>query len=340
MKRLLALFLSLVSCLSLVCASACNDQSSNPNGENKTLTFYAPDGAPALAVAKFINDGENFGIDNVNVEYNVVASSDIGPVMMQGKGDFIVMPVNAASKLYKASSNAPYVMTAVLTHGNLYLMSSVGTTSLQDLKGQVVGVIGQGLVPDLTFRAILSDNGLLGDVVVGNTATPDKITIQYFEKAPDMIPLLKQGALKIGLLPEPACTNLTKVASNHTWTRMDVQELYDAQSKSYPQAVLMVKKSVYQQYKTKIDGMQSLFSQNVEWVKTNTEQAVQAVNAKLKEGVTPSLVASNVTPSVVDNCKIFYQASSVAKTDVINYINKIIAIVPNSAVAIAQDFFA
>ena len=139
MKRLLALFLSLVSCLSLVCASACNDQSSNPNGENKTLTFYAPDGAPALAVAKFINDGENFGIDNVNVEYNVVASSDIGPVMMQGKGDFIVMPVNAASKLYKASSNAPYVMTAVLTHGNLYLMSSVGTTSLQDLKGQVRG---------------------------------------------------------------------------------------------------------------------------------------------------------------------------------------------------------
>ena len=341
MKRLLALFLSLVACLSLIFASACNDKPEPPSGETKTLTFYAPDGAPALAVAKFINDGENFGIDNVNVEYNVVASSDIGPVMMQGKGDFIVMPVNAASKLYKASSNAPYVMTAVLTHGNLYLMSSIGTTSLQDLKGQVVGVIGQGLVPDLTFRAILSDNGLLGDVVVGNTATPNKITINYsYKKAEDMIPLLEQGKIKIGLLPEPACTNLTKVASNHTWTRMDVQELYDAQSKSYPQAVLMVKKSVYQQYKTKIDGMQSLFSQNVEWVKTNTEQAVQAVNAKLKEGVTPSLLASNVTPSVVDNCKIFYQASSIAKTDVINYINKIIAIVPNSAAAIAQDFFA
>ncbi len=336
MKKLLTLILSVITLCTCSFAFACKNTDDDP----KTFSFYAPDGAPALAVAKFISDGENFGLPQATVNYNVVSSGDIGGVMIQGKGDFIVMPVNAASKLYKANSDSPYVMTAVLTHGNLYLMSSDGTSSLDSLKGKVVGVIGQGLVPDLTLKAILSDNGKIHDVVVGNTATDGKITLRYFEKAPDMIPLLKQGVLSVGLLPEPAATNLTKVASNRTWTRVDVQELYDANAKAYPQAVLMVKKRVYSAYKTQIDAMGNAFTQNVQWVKQNTELAVSAVNAKLKEGATPSLVATNITSAVVDNCKIYYQASSSAKTDVINYINKIIAVDNASAKAITNDFFA
>ena len=337
MKRLFLILVSVLMTLTMVFAFGCNRQKSEGEG---TLSFYCPDGAPALSVAKFINDGENFGITNYKVNYKVVASGDIGPTLMKAEADFIVIPVNAASKLYKAKPDSPYVMAAVLTHGNLYLMTSDGTSSLSELKGKVVGVIGQGLVPDLTLRAILSDNDLLDEVVVGDTATQGKITFRYFEQAPDMIPLLKQGVLTCGLLPEPAATNLTKVASNRTWNRLDVQELYDSEAKAYPQAVLMVRKSVYQTYKQQIDGMQTMFAQNIEWVKENTQLAVKAVNANLKQGVTPSLVEANINTAVVDNCKIYYQSSTDAQTDVINYINKIIAIEPTSAKAITQDFFA
>jgi NitT/TauT family transport system substrate-binding protein len=175
--------------------------------------------------------------------------------MQQGKGDFIVMPVNAASKLYKAKADSAYVLAAVITHGNLYIVSNEQLT-LSNLKGKVIGVIGQGLVPDLTLKAILSDNDLLADVVVGDTATEGKITVRYFAAAPDMLPLLKQGKLSVGLLPEPAATKLkTKVAADKTWYTLDVQELYDEQAKAYPQAVLMVKKSVYEANKEKVEGM-------------------------------------------------------------------------------------
>lgn len=329
MKKLLSMFLATILCFT---AFGCAPQSDNGP---KKLSFYAPDGAPALAIAKFINDSENFGIDGV-VDYHVVSASDIGPIMSQGKGDFIVMPVNAASKLYKSE----YVMSAVITHGNLYLMSSDGTNTLEGLKGKVVGVIGQGLVPDLTLRAILSDNNLLQDTIVGDTATEGKITLKYFNDATGMIPMLKQGKLSVGLLPEPAATNLTKVAGDKTWTRVDVQELYDSQVKAYPQAVLMVRKSLYTAFKEQIDGMKELFDSNVQWIKDNTADAVNAVNAKLKEGVTPSLDANKITATVIDNCKIYYQSATDAKASVESYLQKIIAINAQSANQVGEDFFA
>ena len=153
MKKILTIILSTLLLFGLVTAYACD----TPDGDTN-LTFYAPDGAPALAIAKFINDEENFGI-NASVSYNVVSSDKIGGVMQQGLGDFIVMPVNAASKLYNANNDDKYVMASVITHGNLYVMSDEQIT-IKDLKEKEVAVIGQGLVPDLTFKAVLNKNGM------------------------------------------------------------------------------------------------------------------------------------------------------------------------------------
>jgi len=128
------------------------------NGKN--FTFYAPDGAPALSIAKFISDGENF-VEGASFDYSVVVADDIAKYMngALGKADFIVLPVNAASKLYKTQK---YTMVSVLTHGNLYIMAKAkdGNTqiSLNDLNGKKIGVIGKGLVPDLTLKAVLSKN--------------------------------------------------------------------------------------------------------------------------------------------------------------------------------------
>ncbi len=355
MKKLLttlfAIVLAISSTLLFACTPATTSESLESSASSESLesqesveipanlTFYAPDGAPALSIAKFIKDNENFGM-NANISYNVVSASNIGPTMMQGKGDFIVMPVNAASKLYKANASDPYVMTAVVTHGNLYIVSNEELT-LEGLKGKVIGVIGRGLVPDLTFKAILQANGLLDSVVEGSTPTDGKITIRYFAEAPEMLPLLKQGMLTVGLLPEPAATKLTtKLASDKTWFRLDAQELYDSETKAYPQAVLMVKKSVYDKYKANIDQMAAAFADNLTWVKANTAEAITAINGVLPEGAVPSLDATSITSTVIDNCKIYYQSAVDAKQEVKDYINKIIAVDNSSAKAISDDFFA
>ena len=338
MKKLLSLLLGLVIAFTTFSLVACD----TPDSQSQTLKMYAPDGAPALSIAKFINDNENF-IDGVTVDYNVVSANDIGPKMAQGQADLIVMPINAASKLYKANASDPYKMVAVVTHGNLFLMSSEAT-ELDGLKGKVVGVIGQGLVPDLTFRSVLKAHDLLDFVQVGEAPVEGKIVLHYFNDAPSMIPLLKQGVLSVGLLPEPACTNLTKVANNYSWNRIDVQELYDSEAKSYPQAVLMVKSSVLTKYPTLVEKISEKFDLAVQWVVENPTNAVTAVASKLAQGLTPSLNANNINRQVVENCKIKWLASSDAKEYCRKYINSVISVGTNldvpPAKALNDDFFA
>lgn len=338
MKKLLSLLLGLVIAFTTFSLVACD----TPDSQSQTLKMYAPDGAPALSIAKFINDNENF-IDGVTVDYNVVSANDIGPKMAQGQADLIVMPINAASKLYKANASDPYKMVAVVTHGNLFLMSSE-PTDLDGLKGKVVGVIGRGLVPDLTFKSVLKAHNLLDDVQVGEAPVEGKIVLRYFNDAPSMIPLLKQGVLSVGLLPEPACTNLTTTPNNYTWNRIDVQELYDSEAKSYPQAVLMVKSSVLTKYPTLVEKISEKFDLAVQWVVENPTNAVTAVASKLAQGLTPSLNANNINAQVVENCKIKWLASSDAKEYCRKYINGVISVgvdldVP-PAIALNDDFFA
>lgn len=126
----------------------------------KTLSVYAPDGAPALAIAKFINDSYDLGT-GVSVGYNIVKSDEIGSAMAQSKGDIIIMPVSAATKMYAAGNNQsdPYKLAAVMTHGNFYIMSTENIT-LNDLKGKRIGVPNRGQVPDWTFQSVLNKNDI------------------------------------------------------------------------------------------------------------------------------------------------------------------------------------
>lgn len=122
-----------------------------------TVKVYAPDGAPALAIAEFIKDTETFGTGK-SFEYHVVSANTIGDLVGDGTGDIVILPVNAASKQYKKNTADPYKLVSVVTHGNIYLMCSEIITA-DDLKDKTIGVFNMGGVPDLTFRALLKKIG-------------------------------------------------------------------------------------------------------------------------------------------------------------------------------------
>lgn len=171
------------------------------------------------------------------------------------------------------------------------------------------------------------------------TKEPESVSVKYYASAADVLPLMKTGKAHVALLPEPAATKLESMTPDKTWYRLDLQQLYDAEEKSYPQAVLMVKTSVINEYADEISGISQKFSENVEWIKSNTTDAVNAVNAHLQEGVTPSLAANAINAKVVENCKIYYQSAADAKEQVKGYISDIIAVEQTSAKAVADDFF-
>ena len=138
------------------------DGSSTTEPTEKTYyTIVAPDGAPAMALAQFmyldrVPDQDSEEDDH---DYRIVSATKLAPYVMNKTADVILMPVNAAAKI--AGTGSDYQMVGVATHGNLYIVSNQNISSLNDLKGKQVGVIGQGNVPDLTLRYVLNQNEII-----------------------------------------------------------------------------------------------------------------------------------------------------------------------------------
>lgn len=126
------------------------------------LKVVAPDGAPALGLAKMLAGEKNF--DGVNIDYEIVNSSLIQTYVggNSPKADICVLPVNLAVKLL--GSGEKYSLLGTLTHGNLFLLSKTGKTiensNISDLSGKRVGVVNLAAVPGLTFKLILKKNNI------------------------------------------------------------------------------------------------------------------------------------------------------------------------------------
>lgn len=127
-----------------------------------TVKVYAPDGAPALGLAKLMADEAT--IDGVDIEYNIVDATLIQTYVTGADpaADICVLPVNLAVKLLGSGEN--YQLVGTLTHGNLYMVSEssakITTSNLTELCGKTVGVVNLAAVPGLTFKVILKNNGI------------------------------------------------------------------------------------------------------------------------------------------------------------------------------------
>ena len=343
MKKLITLLVALISAFTCVFAAGCGDENEPKiyddlitppaSEETASVSVYAPDGAPALAIAKFINDNETFGTKKT-FDYHVVAATEINNAVISEKADMVIMPVNDATKIYKKADNGvdDYVMAAVITHGNFYVMSKSEIATVNDLIGKVVYVPMRGKVPDLTFQAALKINNI--EYVESDTAVSGKVAIKYYNQPNEYLPLLKQNVSAIGLVPEPAATNANaNLRINYV---LDLQEMYDGETKAYPQAVLMVKKSLVQDYPALTAEIAVAMTDGVNWVKDNVATAVETIKGKFSAS---TLNAATLTPSAINNCKIYFQGSMTAKDQVKNYIAKIREVDENSASTVGDEFF-
>lgn len=121
--------------------------------------IYMPDGAPALAMAKFMSESR------AGCDFNVVDASTITTYVtgQSPAADLCVLPLNAASKLL--GTGEKYTMLGTVTHGNLYLLSTSEETidsaeELKSLAGKKVGTIQINNVPGLTLKLLLKNNGV------------------------------------------------------------------------------------------------------------------------------------------------------------------------------------
>jgi len=324
MKKIVNIVLLIILCVLSINGFSCNKK-------KQEIVCVVPDGAPALAFSKYMIDNQNFGIE-IPFSYKVVASSSIGEEIIKG-ADIVVAPINLASKLYKVDKNQ-YKMVSVVTHGNMFIMSKNGY-SLFDLQGKVVGVIGHGLVPDLTFKSILQKNNI--EYIESETPVKDKVAIKYYSSGSEILPALKTDKIEVGLVPEPLATKLSSVAPAYSY-RLSLQSLYDSENKSYPQAVVLIKENLLKTYPNIVKNMETEFADN-KYLSENIESVCDTISKHIVEEVTPSFTFSNVNSDVINGCNIFWQNASDAKNSVVKYLQDIINIESSSAQTVEDGFF-
>lgn len=317
-----------------LCSIGCS-----PKKQYSGLSMYVPDGAPALAVAGLMVSDKEFA---KMIDITVVSADTIGTYVAKGTADMVVLPVNAAAKL--AGDGEKYKLAAVLTHGNLFLVTKDGETDvavespegLAFLKGKKVGCIQLANVPGLTLKAALKDAGDTGIEYTDNAdeVSADKVTLVNVN--PSEIPgLLAQGNIDYALAAEPQVSTMTGNADSKVKLVAPLQDCFGG---GFPQAVLLVRSSTAKgdEFMTTLLGE---LEDAAEWVKTHGAEAAAAIAAHCEKDFGTSLKPAALTEKAVTGCNIRVGKAADEKENVKSYLQKIIAVAPSSTEVPEDEFF-
>lgn len=297
-KKLTAVMLLVALVLSIGLLTACNKDDNKGNGNDVTLTFAAPEGTPALAIARLITD--NKSISGKNVNYKIVNPSNIAKEMQAGLSDLVIMPVNAGATLI--NKGADYKLVSVAVDGSLYLVgksdtatTATTTLTIDDIKGKKIACIGQQGVPGLVFRYILKENNLtiVDDVKNLNDTS---VYVQYAGDGLQAKTAVENKSVDYAVVGEPAATTFKiKFGFN---AQMDLQAEYKKVSgkETYPQAGIFVKSSLASDTAF-MDALFAALKASKEWVKNNPQSVNDFMKANAYESAAfpaPSIAKCNV----------------------------------------------
>ncbi len=295
------------------------DQSSETKAEAEPLDLElhiaAPAGAPTLSMLKLHEAKPALG-EGVTTNYDIIKSPDaLAGKLTSGELDIAVVPSNLAIKLYNKGVEYQYAGSVVW--GVLYIVSTEDIASWDDVKGKEIFLIGRGLTPDIVTRAILKANGL----------DPEKdVTLTYVNGAQELAQFFIAGKSKISLMPEPMVTKaLMKQKEGHVI--FDLQQEWAKVSgldAGYPQASIIVKKSLAQEHPEVVNNFLALYDESVDAVNANPEEA-----GKIAESLEQGLKAPIVTKAI-PKCYLDYRDSKDSKEALEAYYQKMFEVSPKN----------
>ncbi len=278
MKKFLSLIL--VALLALSC-TAC--------AEEYVVTASAPNGAPALALAML-------AVENPD-RFTFVAAETISAEFANQNSDFIIAPLNAGAKLYKAGKSN-YKLAGVVSWGNLYIASQKEGFTLEDLNGATVVLFGENTINASVVKYALEQNGIV------------PAEIQYLGSAANTQSLLLTDPNAIVVTAEPALT--AAQMKNPAITAYAVNDLYKAATgyDGYTQAALFVKAETAQQHPEAVKAF-------IAAVAASCDQATTDVDAVASAAVTLEILPNEkVAVKAIPGCAVRFMGAAEAREQI------------------------
>ena len=330
MKKFLAIALSaLIFAVCAVFFAACGERGNNGdetgnnnNGGNNGGTqqtveadVYAPDGAPALALAQLMSEEMQFG---GKVTYNVVPATTIQTYVTgeEPRAELCILPVNAAAQLL--GTGEVYKMLGTVTHGNLYVLAAAARESLtasnisELLKGSKIGCLQLNNFVGYALRIVLDRYDIEYEIRQDKEEANNTDKAYIYEVAANEI--TPTASYDYMIAAEPAVSTKVANTQNKLQVKGDLQELYG--ENGYPQAVLVAKADFIEENGQFIADFIQAVAENAGWLLADTTEAaevVQAVADHLPDGATPSFTAENLTKEVIENCAVRFDGAASCK---------------------------
>ncbi len=280
MKKILAMLLALMLALGML---------SLAGAEEYAIKVTAPSGAPALALATLAAKAPE--------SYTFVAADTIAAAFAANEADFIIAPLNAGAKLYKAGKST-YKLAAVVCWGNLYFASQKEGFQLSDLNGAALTLFGEGTINASVTLFVLEKNGI----------TP--ASVEYLAGAANTQQLLLSDENAIVMTAEPALT--AAKMNNDKVSGIALNDLYKEATgyEGFTQAALFVRADTAESHPGEVKAY-------LEQVAASCDKCTSDVNA-----VAEAAVALEILPKVpvalkaIPGCAIRYVAAKEAKEQV------------------------
>ena len=280
MKKFLSLMLILCLTMSLAAFA---------DADEYRVKVTAPSGAPALALATLAVDAPE--------DYTFVAADTIAAAFAGNEADFIIAPLNAGAKLYKAGKST-YKLAAMVCWGNLYIASQKADFKLEDINGETITLFGENTINASVALYVLEQTGI----------RPAEVA--YLAGAADTQALLLSDAEAIVMTAEPALT--AAKMKNEAITGYAVNDIYKAATgyDGFAQAALFVRAETLEAHP---DTVKEYLNQ----VAASCEKCTTDVNA-----VAEAAVALEILPKVpvalkaIPGCAIRYVAAADAKEQI------------------------
>lgn len=313
MKKFFAILLSLILGVSmLVALTGCGNEEYTQDGK-KIINVHIPTQTPSLAMLKMLLDNEQVDSENYDVTYNLENGSDaIRAAMLNPskKADIVIAPTHIIAGLYNQAQNpVKYKIAAATSFGAFHIISTdPAVTTFADLQGQTIYCQGAaGGSNEYILRYLLQELDITAQVEFSTTVPA----------------LLKQGTIKIGLIPEPALTTAKKAlnaAPAKEFTTIDLQEDVwkpVTGQDNYPLACLAFREDFLANNKEFCDAFVAKVEASVNWIteEASAEEIAAAITKvktdseeRLDTGVDPAFFNA-LDPNSVDRLNIGYKPS-------------------------------
>lgn len=280
MKKVFKAALMLVIAAALIAALAVGFAACDPKDAPGALRVAAPEGTPALAIARLKTD--NATLAGHAMTYEVVSPSLIAAEMSGGKADVVIMPVNAGANLIR--QGADYRLISVAVNGSLFMVGSTddgGAIEKADIARSKVACIGQGATPGLVFEYVMRSMGL---EIVAADKTPDEnqVAVQYVAGGPEAKALLENDTVDFAVVGEPAATTFKNAMGLNAELDMQAAWKDATDEETYPQAGLFVRTSLAADAEF-ISALFDALAASKEWVNSNPSEVGAFMKANLYE---------------------------------------------------------